>query len=226
MRRLVRDPRVRRVAVLVIVVLLVGAIVVQRRTIVDAVGLLRGFSGSTLAILALLGIIERVSRAEVIRSLLPGTSLGRAEVIGDVGSAVSKGVPAGGPLATLLRWQIARDSEVSAGPFVHMLVASGVATAFVSWGYPLAATLVDISQRDVSLADLLIIAAATAVLCGSVAFWSFALFSPQAERWTTERAEWVRSKFAGSTPELVSGDAVAFVRSLQQAHKLMSRSPG
>jgi hypothetical protein len=57
MRRLASDLRVRRLAVLVIAALLVGAIIVQRRTIVDAIGLLRGFSGSTLAILAVLGII-------------------------------------------------------------------------------------------------------------------------------------------------------------------------
>lgn len=225
MRWLASNSRVRRLAVLVIVALLVGAIVVQRRTIVDAIGLLRGFSGSTLAILAMLGIIERVSRADVIRSLLPGTSLGRAEVIGDVGSAVSKGVPAGGPLATLLRWQIARDSGATAGSFVHMLVASGVATAFVSWGYPLVATLADISQRDASLADLLIIAASAAVLIGSAAFWSFALFSPKAHRWTTERAEWVRSKFAGSAPGLASGDSVAFVAEVRGLLRATARRP-
>jgi uncharacterized membrane protein YbhN (UPF0104 family) len=225
MRRLASDSRIRRFAVLVIVALLVGAIIVQRRTIVDAIGLLRGFSGPTVAILAVLGIIERVSRADVIRSLLPGTSLGRAEVIGDVGSAVSKGVPAGGPLATLLRWQIARDSGTSAGPFVHMLVASGVATAFVSWGYPLVATLADISQRDASLTDLLIIAAAAAVLIGSALFWSFALFSPKAHRWTTERAEWVRSKFAGSAPGLATGDAVAFVDEVRDSLRATARRP-
>ena len=124
MRRLASDSRVRRLAVVVIAALLVGAIVVQRQTIVDAIGLLRGFSGLTLAILGVLAIVERVSRADVIRSLLPGTWLGRAEVISDVGSAVSKGVPAGGPVATLLRWQIARDGGVAASPFVVLRISA------------------------------------------------------------------------------------------------------
>lgn len=225
MRRLASDSRVRRLAVVVIAALLVGAIVVQRQTIVDAIGLLRGFSGSTLAILGVLAIVERVSRADVIRSLLPGTWLGRAEVISDVGSAVSKGVPAGGPVATLLRWQIARDGGVAASPFVHMLLASGVAAAFVSWGYPLVATLADISQRDASVADLLIIAASAAVLIGSSLFWSFALFSPTAQRWTTERAEWVQSKFGGSVPDLASGDAVAFVADVRNSLRATARRP-
>jgi uncharacterized membrane protein YbhN (UPF0104 family) len=225
MRRFARNLRVRRLAVIVLVALLAGAIVLQRRTIIDAIGLLRGFSGSTLVILGVLGILERVSRADVIRSLLPGTTLGRAEVIGDVGSAVSKGVPAGGPLATLLRWQIARDSGVPAGSFVHMLVASGVAVAFVSWGYPLVATLVDISQRDASLADLLIITAAAAVLGASGLFWLFALFSPKAQGWTTDRAEWVRSKFAGSAPELANGDPAAFVAEVRSSLRATARRP-
>lgn len=160
----------------------------QRQTIFDALRQIRALPARTAVILVLLAVLERVSRAEVIRSLLPELSLGRSEMISDIGSAASKGIPAGGPIARVLRWQLARERGVGAPRFVVMLVASGVATAFVSWGYPLAATLADMVGRGGTLADLAIVAVSIAVLGGSVLFWSVTLRSERAHRYVTDRS--------------------------------------
>ncbi len=195
MLRLARDPRIRAAAALLVAVVLVVAVVLRRQTIFDAIAEVRRLPLTTVAVLVGLAVVERVSRAEVIRSLLPSLSLTRSEMISDVGSAASKGVPVGGPIATLLRWQLARERNVRAPDFVVMLVASGVATAFVSWGFPLIATIVDISRRDADVADLLIIAGCCIVVGGSALFWSIALRSERARRYVASRGDWMLTRW-------------------------------
>jgi uncharacterized membrane protein YbhN (UPF0104 family) len=190
-RRLIEEPRVRRAATLLVALVLIAAVVFQRQTIIDAIGEIGQLSAATVLVLAALGVIERVSRAEVIRSLLPELTLTRSEMISDVGSAASKGIPAGGPIATVLRWQLASERQVTGTRFIVMLVASGVATAFVSWGYPLVATVVDMTGREASAADLGIVAVCTVVLVGAATFWSLMLRSERAHRFVTDRSEWV-----------------------------------
>jgi uncharacterized membrane protein YbhN (UPF0104 family) len=208
-----------------VALLLAVAVFLQRSTIVDAIGQMGRLSAGTLAVLAGLAVVERLSRADVIRSLLPGTSIGRAVVIGDVGSAASKGIPAGGPIATVLRWQVARDGGTGVVAFLTMLIASGVMTAFVSWGYPLAATLVDASGRTVDLADAAIIVVSIGVLSGSAAFWVLVLRSDRAQAWAVGRSRSICMRFASMVPAVADVDAESVVLEVRAALRAIARRP-
>ena len=180
---------------LLVALVLVTAVIFQRQTIAQALKEIGELSAATVVVLVLLGVLDRVSRAEVIRSLLPELTLTRSEMISDVGAAASKGIPAGGPLATVLRWQLARERCVPGTRFIVMLVASGVATAFVSWGYPLVATVVDMAGRDSDLADLAIVSVCAAVLGGAALFWLLMLRSERAHLFVIARSEWVVARW-------------------------------
>lgn len=182
---------------MLVAVVLVAAVVFQRQTIIDAIGEIGRLSTATATVLVLaaLAVVERVSRAEVIRSLLPELTLTRSAMISDVGAAASKAIPAGGPIATVLRWQLARERRVTGTRFIVMLVASGVATACVSWGYPLVAAVVDMVGGSADLADLVIISVCAAVLGGAVLFWSVMLRSERAHRFVADRSEWVVARW-------------------------------
>ncbi|MBT7428349.1 MAG: flippase-like domain-containing protein [Ilumatobacter sp.] len=230
MRRLIDEPRVRQGAVLLVALVLVAAVILQRQTIVGAIGEIGKLSAATVVVLALLGVLDRVSRAEVIRSLLPELTLTRSEMISDVGAAASKGIPAGGPIATVLRWQLARERWVTGTRFIVMLVASGVATAFVSWGYPLVATVVGMAGRDADLADVVIVAVCAAVLGGAALFWLLMLRSERAHRFITARSEWVVARWptvlgdvdpAASDRDL----AVRIVDEIRDGLRLVARRP-
>lgn len=195
MRRLIDEPRIRQCAVLLVALVLVSAVIFQRQTIAQALNEIGELSAATVVVLLLLGVLDRASRAEVIRSLLPELTLTRSEMISDVGAAASKGIPAGGPLATVLRWQLARERCVPGTRFIVMLVASGVATAFVSWGYPLVATVVDMAGRDSDLADLAIVSVCAVVLGGAALFWLLMLRSERAHLFVIARSEWVVARW-------------------------------
>lgn len=207
MRRLICNPRVRTLGAALVAIGLAVAVYLQRATIFDAIGEIRQLPQRTVLALVGFAVLERVSRAEVIRSLLPELTLRRAEMISDVGSAASKGIPAGGPIATVLRWQLARERGVDAARFIVMLTASGVATAFVSWGYPLVATLIDMAGRDGSLADIGIVAVSGAVICGSALFWFVALRSERAHRYTIERSAWILARLPAIASDATDADA-------------------
>ena len=200
MRRLVNDPRVRTLGALLVALGLATAVVLQRQTIFDALNEIRNLPARTAVVLGALAVVERVSRAAVIWWLLPDLSFGRSEMMSDIGAAASKGIPAGGPIATVLRWQVARERAVDAPRFIVMLIASGVATAFVSWGYPLVATLIDMVGRDSSWADLGIVAVCAGVLGGAALFWAVALRSERAHRFATERSTWILSRWPSMLP--------------------------
>lgn len=208
MRRLVNDPRVRALGALLVAVGLAAAVVLQRQTIFDALNEIRNLPARITVVLGVLAVVERVSRAAVIWWLLPDLSLGRSEMMSDIGAAASKGIPAGGPIATVLRWQVARQRAVDAPRFIVMLIASGVATAFVSWGYPLVATLSDMVGRDASWADLGIVAVCVGVLGSAALFWTVALRSERAHRFASERSTWILSRWPGvQNPESTSARA-------------------
>ena len=216
---------------------LAAAVFLQRNTIVDALREIRNLPARTAVILVALGVVERLSRAEVIRSLLPQLSLTRSEMISDIGAAASKGIPAGGPIATVLRWQLSRERGIDAPRFIVMLVASGVATAFVSWGYPLVATLADMTGRDGSLADLAIVAVCAVVLVGSALFWSVVLRSERAHRYATDRSEWILSRWPGvfgagvgsdvddGVPNDEAGRATRLIDEIRDGLRVIARRP-
>lgn len=173
-----------RVAVVVLVGgVLAGAVWFQRNTIGDAVAEMRALSIGVVVALVGLGVLERVSRAGIVQRLLGTTSFGRSLTIHDVGTAASKGVPLGGPLATGLRWSIARDAAVPTTTFTSMLVAYGVATTFVTWLLPFGVLLVEITQRPATRTDLVMLAVCAVVVGGSALFWAVVLRSDRITAW-------------------------------------------
>lgn len=141
--------------------------------------------------LILLGVVERVSRAGILRRLLGATTFAKALTIHDVGAAASKGVPLGGPLATGLRWSIARDAGIATDRFAAALVAYGVATTFVTWMLPFGVLLADVTQRPPTSTDVVMLAVCLVVLGGSTVFWLVVLNSERVTDWvvrSTRRA--------------------------------------
>jgi uncharacterized protein (TIRG00374 family) len=169
--------------------LLAAAVWLQRHTIGDAIDEMRTLSVGAVVALVGLGVLERVSRAGIVQRLLGTTSFGRSLTIHDVGTAASKGVPLGGPLATGLRWSIARDAAVPTTTFTSMLIAYGVATTFVTWLLPFGVLVVDLTQRPPTNTDLVMLAVCAVVVGGSALFWSVVLRS---ERITAWLAGWMR----------------------------------
>jgi uncharacterized membrane protein YbhN (UPF0104 family) len=173
-----------RVALVVLVGgLLAGAVWLQRQAIGDALGEMRALSIGVVIALVALGMVERASRAGIVQHLLGTTSFGRSLTIHDVGTAASKGVPLGGPLATGLRWSIARDAAVPTTTFTSMLVAYGVATTFVTWLLPFGVLLVDITQRPPTRTDLAMLGVCAVVVGGSALFWTVVLRSERITAW-------------------------------------------
>ena len=125
MRRRSRSGLLRVGLVAGVGLVLVGAVWVQRNAIGSAVAEMRGLSVGVAVMLVGLGVLERVSRAGIVQRLLGTTTFRRSLTIHDVGTAASKGVPFGGPLATGLRWSIARDASVPTTTFASMLIAYG-----------------------------------------------------------------------------------------------------
>ncbi len=185
-----------------IAVLLVGAVWFRRDMIGDAVGEMRGLSVGVVAALLALGAIERVSRADIVHRLIGTGSFLRSLTIHDVGTAASKGVPLGGPLATGLRWSIARDASVPTTTFTSMLVAYGVATTFVTWLLPFGVLLVDIARRPATSTDLVMLAVCAVVVAGSALFWTVVLRSERITAWLVGLLDAITRRATGRWPTL------------------------
>jgi uncharacterized protein (TIRG00374 family) len=134
--------------------------------------------------------------------LLGTTSFGRSLTIHDVGTAASKGVPLGGPLATGLRWSIARDAAVPTTTFTSMLVAYGVATTFATWLLPFGVLMVDITQRPPTRTDVAMLAVCAVVVGGSAVFWAVVLRSERITRWLVARARAIGDRVTTRWPSL------------------------
>lgn len=182
--------------------LLIGAVWFQRGTIADALAEMRTLSASVVALLVVLGVLERASRADIVRRLLGTTTFGRSLTIHDVGTAASKGIPLGGPLATGLRWSIARDAAVPTTTFASMLVAYGVATTFVTWLLPFGVLLVDIALRPPTTTDLAMLAVCSVVVGGSALFWAVVLRSERITSWLVARVTRTTDRVVRRWPRL------------------------
>jgi uncharacterized membrane protein YbhN (UPF0104 family) len=178
-----RTDRIRAGLAVLVGTLLIGAVWFQRDTIGGAVAEMRSLSFVVVVVLVVLGVIERVSRADIVRRLLGTTSFGRSLTIHDVGTAASKGMPLGGALGTGLRWSIARDASVPTTVFTSMLVAYGVATTFVTWLLPFGVLVVDITRRPPTTTDLAMLAVCAVVVGGSALFWAVVLRSERVTAW-------------------------------------------
>jgi uncharacterized membrane protein YbhN (UPF0104 family) len=187
-----------------IAVLLIAAVWFQREMIADAVGEIRMMSVGIVAALVVLGVIERVSRADIVRRLLGTGSFLRSLTIHDVGSAASKGLPLGGPLATGLRWSIARDASIPTTTFTSMLVAYGVATTFVTWMLPFGVLLVEITLRQPTTTDLVMLAVCAVVVGGSALFWAVVLRSDRITVWLVGLLHGVTDRVVRLRPSIAS----------------------
>ncbi len=181
---------------------LAGAVWFQRGTIGDAIGEMRRLSFAVIVVLVALGAVERVSRAGIVQRLLGTTSFGRSLTIHDVGTAASKGVPLGGPLATGLRWSIARDAAVPTTTFTSMLVAYGVATTFATWLLPFGVLLVEITQRPPTRTDLAMLAVCSVVVGGSALFWAVVLRSERITAWLVAAIHKLTTRAVNRLPSL------------------------
>jgi uncharacterized protein (TIRG00374 family) len=182
----------------------------QRRSLTDALVQLRAMPGLVVGALVTIGVAERWLRADTFRRLLGEASFGRALTIHDVGTAVSKGVPLGGPLATGLRWAIARDADIPTTRFAAALVGHGVAATFATWLLPFAVLAVEVTRRPATTTDVVMLGVCAAVLLGSVVFWSVVLRSERiAERLAAALGRvtrWVRRRRPSwRVPDLAAG---------------------
>lgn len=224
-RRLIADPRVRRTASVLVALALAIAVVLQRNTVIEAAGQLATLSAAVIGALFALAVLDRILRAELMRSLLPPLSLARAELVSDIGAAATKGLPAGGPLATVLRWQIATQGGVGPIGFLTMLFASGVATAFVGWTLPLVATVVDTLGRPTDAVDVWIIAVSLVVLGGALVFWAVLLMAEWPQRWLVVQSGWIIDRLAAFVPALADADAATVVARLRGELRRIAARP-
>jgi uncharacterized protein (TIRG00374 family) len=202
--------RIRSVLFVLIGVALCAAVWLQRGTLGDAVAELRSMPGTAMVALVALGIGERILRADTLRRLLGQTSFGRALTIHDVGTAVTKGVPLGGPIATGLRWAIARDADISTTRFASALVGLGVATTFATWLLPFGVLALEATQRSPTTTDLLMLGVCSVVLVGSALFWVVVLRSravgDRVAQWIRRATAWMsRRRPSWHLPDLASG---------------------
>jgi uncharacterized protein (TIRG00374 family) len=194
--------RVRLVLAVAIGGLFIGAVWLQRSTIDAALGEMRALSvGVVLGLLAL-AVAERLSRAGIVQRLLGTTSFGRSLTIHDVGTAASKGIPLGGPLATGLRWSIARDASVPTTTFTSMLVAYGVTTTFVTWLLPFGVLVVEATQRPPTRTDMAMLAVCTVVVGGSALFWTVVLRSERITDWLVRALRHLTTRAVTRWPSL------------------------
>ena len=80
-------------------------------------------SAAVVVLLVALGVLERVTRADVMRRLMHPVGFGRALTIHDVGTSASKGIPLGGPLAD---YQVSGVESESAGTAISGVLGVGV----------------------------------------------------------------------------------------------------
>lgn len=213
-------------AAVVLLAILSTVLWFQRELVSDAIAEMRTLSIVALALLLALAVYERLSRADIVRSLLGRQlSLGRAMTVHDVGTAISKGVPLGGAVGTAVRWSIVRESKVTSSRFATMLIAYGIATTFVSWLLPFIAVSVDITQRSARLTDLAILGGIAAVVVASAAFWMFVLNSERLEGWAARRIAAVWRRIAQRIPSLDQHDPAASVAEVRGELLTIARNP-
>lgn len=220
------SPLIRTAAGTAVGIVLTIAIWFQRETIGSALSEIRGLSAVAVVALLALTVYERWSRGDIVRRLLgEPVGIGRAVTIHDVGTAASKGVPLGGALGTALRWSISRNSGVRPPAFATMLIAYGIATTFATWLLPLLALLLDLTQRPADTTDLLLLGVTTAVLVGSLAFWTVVLRSDRLETWTVGRTRKLWEVLARRVPALEGQDPASGVADVRRDLRRAGRRP-
>jgi uncharacterized protein (TIRG00374 family) len=190
---------------------MVVAVWTQRSTFAAALGELRLLPWWIVGTLVLVGVIERVVRIDLFRTLLGGPTFGTAATVHEVGTAVSKGVPMGGPIATALRWSMCRDASIPTTAFAVTMIAGGAAAAFVTWTLPLLVLGVDLTRRDADITDLAVLIICSVVVFGSVAFWWVMLGSDRIHRWCERRCHQLCVRAGRRIPAAQNVDSAASV---------------
>lgn len=197
----------------------------QRDTIGAALGEMRTMSAAVVGALVLLTVAERLSRADIVRRLLGTVTFGRALTIHDVGAATTKGVPLGGPLATALRWSIARHAQVPTTRFTSMLVAYGVVTTFVTWLLPLGVLVADAVDRGPTRNDLALIGVCSLVVVSSGMFWLVVLRSERIGRWVASWLDRCWRRVGRRFPGVLHHDPAAGLLEVRDALRGVARRP-
>ncbi len=190
----------RRVAVVAIGLLLLTAVWLQRTTIVAAAGELRMMPLWIVATLVAVGLVERAVRVDIYRALLGSSTYGDAALVHETGSAASKGLPMGGAVGTALRWTVARDRSIPTSTFAVALIATGVASVFVTWTLPLVALGVELTQRSPESMDFVVVGLCSTVVIGAIAVWTVVLGSDRIHRWAVARCRRVCTRLGRRFP--------------------------
>ncbi len=180
----------------------------------------------TVTSLVVLGVIERVTRADIFRRLLGMPTFAQALTIHDVGAAASKGIPLGGPVSTGLRWTIARDADIPTNRLASAVVASGVAATFVTWTLPFVVLGLDVTQRPATSTDVVMLAVAAIVLVGSVAFWAVVLTSETVGVWVSRWVARAWSLLGRRSAAAQRHDPAASFVEVRTALRSVGRRPG
>jgi uncharacterized protein (TIRG00374 family) len=215
----------RPLAIVAVGALLSTAVWFQRGTIGSALDELRSMSTVVVVVLVLLAVVERVTRADIIRHLLSEVSFGRAFMIHDVGASASKGIPLGGPIAAGLRYSIARDAEVAAPRFWSALLAYGVVTTFVTWTLPLGVIALDVSRRQPTATDLAMLGVCALVVGGATVFWAVVLGSERVTERIVRLVRRITTAASHRIPALVSHDAGAALLEIRASLRRTARRP-
>ncbi len=215
----------RTLAMVAVGVVMVVAVWSQRTTFTSAIGELRSLPSWIVGTLVLIGIIERVVRVDIFRVLLGGPSFGTAATVHEVGTAVSKGIPMGGPVATALRWSICRDASIPTTAFTVTMIAAGAAAAFVTWTLPLVVLGIDLTRRDAGATDLAVAAVCSVVVFGSVAFWWVTLGSDRIHRWCERRCRQVCDRAGRRIPAAQNVDTTASVDEIRTGLRAVASRP-
>ena len=217
--------RLRGVVFVLVGAALVAAIWSQRSMVSAAWVEMRAMPLAVIVMLAVLTVAERATRADIVRRLLGPVTFGRALTIHDVGTAATKGVPLGGPLATALRWSIARDAAVPTTTFASTLVAYGVATTFVTWLLPLSVLLVELIRGSPDRTDVVLIGVCAAVVAASALFWTVVLGSERIAGWMARSMRRLRDRIAHRVPAVTGHDPGAALLTVRDSLRSVARRP-
>ena len=198
----------------------------QRTTFTAALGELRALPWWIVATLVMVGVIERVVRIDVFRVLFgQGSTFGTAATVHEVGTAVSKGVPLGGPIAMGMRWSICRDASIPTTAFTVTIIAAGAAATFVTWTLPLLVLGIDLTRRDADVTDLAVLIVCSVVVFGSVGFWWVTLGSDRVHRWCERRCRQICDRAGRRIPAAQHVDTTASVDEVRSGLRAVAVRP-
>ena len=197
--RSVRGDVSRRIAVVACGILLLTAVCLQRTTIVAAAGELRSMPLWIVVALVVVGLAERAVRVDIYRSLL-GVPRYSAALVHETGAAASKGLPMGGAVGTALRWSVARDRSIPTATFAVALIATSVASVFVTWTLPLVALGIDLTRRSPESMDFVVVGICSTVVIGAIAVWTVVLGSDRIHGWAVARCRRVCARLGKRFP--------------------------